>query len=366
MKREAVSSDDTDNNSADDNGGKRKSEVVKKNSRRLRSPTIRLLDGVTALLHDKYYEKVWPINVYVDSIVDAKCTSRVIADLKKHHPIPDLLHLKRVNGNRVILMLATDQLSASDCLNLLFGGGETTTAAAKSLSVVVGLSLKPSLVKVPHKVPLTRRQYTEASAYWPCLFREDKQIERLLSGTFFAADQLAVIASNMKTAIDTARLNQSPVGALVYDPKDERVLAVSFDGSATHPIKHAILVLIDTIAGKQGGGRWSKTNDNDDDGESKSNINQCSAIKRSIPYLLTGYDVYVTREPCISCAMALTHSRVRRVFYGCRRPITGGLGSLCKVHAIPELNHRYLVFPDVMTEECRMLTEFQRSPSGLS
>lgn len=150
------------------------------------------------------------------------------------------------------------------------------------------------------------------------------------------------------------------------DPKDERVLAVSFDGSATHPIKHAILVLIDTIAGKQGGGRWSKTNDNDDDGESKSNINQCSAIKRSIPYLLTGYDVYVTREPCISCAMALTHSRVRRVFYGCRRPITGGLGSLCKVHAIPELNHRYLVFPDVMTEECRMLTEFQRSPSGLS
>ena len=32
-------------------------------------------------------------------------------------------------------------------------------------------------------------------------------------------------------------------------------------------------------------------------------------------YYLTGYDLYIFREPCIMCAMALVHSRVRRVFY---------------------------------------------------
>ena len=32
-------------------------------------------------------------------------------------------------------------------------------------------------------------------------------------------------------------------------------------------------------------------------------------------YYLTGYDLIIYREPCIMCAMALVHSRVRRVFY---------------------------------------------------
>ena len=42
-------------------------------------------------------------------------------------------------------------------------------------------------------------------------------------------------------------------------------------------------------------------------------------------YLLTGYDVYLTREPCIMCSMALVHSRVSRVFFTEPSPQKGGL-----------------------------------------
>lgn len=77
-----------------------------------------------------------------------------------------------------------------------------------------------------------------------------------------------------------------------------------------------------------------------------------------LPYLCTGYDVYVTREPCIVCAMAMVHSRVRRVFYGCSTE-HGALGSKCKLHRQRQLNHRYLAFKNLMAEECRGLEAFE-------
>ena len=44
------------------------------------------------------------------------------------------------------------------------------------------------------------------------------------------------------------------------------------------------------------------------------------------------------------CAMALVHSRVRRVFYGIPSLDEGALGSHFAVHALPSLNHRYRAF----------------------
>ncbi|KAG9315928.1 hypothetical protein JVU11DRAFT_3579 [Chiua virens] len=60
-------------------------------------------------------------------------------------------------------------------------------------------------------------------------------------------------------------------------------------------------------------------------------------------YLLTGLTLFVTHEPCLMCAMALLHSRVKEVFYLIPMPYTGGCGSLACVPALKGVNHRFSV-----------------------
>ena len=61
-------------------------------------------------------------------------------------------------------------------------------------------------------------------------------------------------------------------------------------------------------------------------------------------YLCTGLDLYITREPCTMCAMALVHSRIRHVIYRDANDVAGALGSCYAVHALPSINHHYRVF----------------------
>jgi tRNA-specific adenosine deaminase 3 len=68
-------------------------------------------------------------------------------------------------------------------------------------------------------------------------------------------------------------------------------------------------------------------------------------------YLCTGYDVYLTHEPCCLCAMALVHSRARRVIYGVPNTDCGVLGSTAKLHT-EGLNHAYRVFKNVLLQDC--------------
>ena len=76
-------------------------------------------------------------------------------------------------------------------------------------------------------------------------------------------------------------------------------------------------------------------------------------------YRLTDTTLYVTLEPCVMCAAALVHARVRRVVFGAWDPRAGGAGSITNVFALRELNHRVDVFGGVLMEECgRVLQEF--------
>eukprot|EP00898_Chlorokybus_atmophyticus_P002741 jgi/Chlat1/3468/Chrsp23S03785 len=82
--------------------------------------------------------------------------------------------------------------------------------------------------------------------------------------------------------------------------------------------------------------------------DARDAVTAVSADQR--PYLCTGFDLYVIREPCAMCAMAAVHQRFRRVIYGVRNPQRGALGSKYKLHQLKSLNHHYEVVEGLLLQ----------------
>ena len=76
-------------------------------------------------------------------------------------------------------------------------------------------------------------------------------------------------------------------------------------------------------------------------------------------YRLTDTTLYVTLEPCVMCASAIVHARVRRLVFGAWDARAGAAGSITNVFTLPGLNHRVDVFGGVLMQECaQLLQEF--------
>ncbi|HEY2274698.1 MAG TPA: tRNA adenosine(34) deaminase TadA, partial [Steroidobacteraceae bacterium] len=74
-------------------------------------------------------------------------------------------------------------------------------------------------------------------------------------------------------------------------------------------------------------------------------------------YRLTDTTLYVTLEPCVMCAAAIVHARVRRLVFGAWDARAGAAGSITDVFALPQHNHRVDVFGGVLMEECAQLLQ---------
>lgn len=67
--------------------------------------------------------------------------------------------------------------------------------------------------------------------------------------------------------------------------------------------------------------------------------------------------IYVTLEPCIMCAAALLHARVKRLVFGAWDHRWGAFGSLFDLAHDPRINHDIEVVPGVMREEAAALLQ---------
>lgn len=70
---------------------------------------------------------------------------------------------------------------------------------------------------------------------------------------------------------------------------------------------------------------------------------------------LSDCDLYVTLEPCVMCAGALSQARIRHVYFGASDPKGGALGSLYQIHDDQRLNHRFPTTSGILHEECGQL-----------
>lgn len=69
--------------------------------------------------------------------------------------------------------------------------------------------------------------------------------------------------------------------------------------------------------------------------------------------------LYVTLEPCIMCAGAIVHARIRRLVFATRDFKAGAAGSVFNVLNGFPLNHKVLIDEGVMQQSCsHLLSEF--------
>lgn len=106
----------------------------------------------------------------------------------------------------------------------------------------------------------------------------------------------------------------------------------------------------------QAGNRTREMNDPTAHAEILAIRAACAALGQE---RLTGYDLYVTLEPCPMCAAAISHARIARLYYGAADPKSGGVAQGPRVFSHPQCHHVPEIYDgiDAQTSEA-LLREF--------
>uniref|UniRef100_A0A8W7PHM9 CMP/dCMP-type deaminase domain-containing protein n=1 Tax=Anopheles coluzzii TaxID=1518534 RepID=A0A8W7PHM9_ANOCL len=355
---------------------------------------------IRSILGDEFTQPTPVIEVYIGRVAENRHLSQLVPALARILPIGTLQHLKRVNRDGTIILAPVVQLLEKLPVESAVCEEEQANSIESRLSrfllsegidrtIVDGLcGQQLKVMPVPATQPLLRWQYEAANKLWPCKFHPNRHHEALYADTLFGAQEAAAHRRFMEICLQlSAHYESRPFGVCVH-PRSagSRIVAIGGGSSDRHPIWHCPMVLIDMVAVSQNGGIWHRKQDDVQsdampaeggfqlDGidpqyrrfvrerygdtvclgaeptrtGTAAEVDVAGAADDNLakygPYLCTGYDVYLTHEPCIMCAMALVHSRVRRVFFHRPTPGRGALGTLVKLHAVKELNHHYEVF----------------------
>lgn len=259
-------------------------------------------------------------------------------------------------------------------------------------SDIIGiLSGKIEMLGVAARPPILSWQYADAVKHWPCKFHPNKHLEQLYSGKSFSPDESAFHRTIIAVCGFLRAVLKKETCGVAVDPRTKAIVAVGFEAIDLHPLMHCSMVLIDGVARSQNGGAWNdflvQNNhsmkiaygcDESDEytmsgvspyirqlisskfksitfgaervklaTENRENLTKhetnANNLSKYGPYLCTGYDVYLWREPCVMCSMALTHSRSRTIFFHEKQP-NGALCSSTKLQSFKALNHHFEVF----------------------
>ncbi|GAB9464280.1 Subunit of trna-specific adenosine-34 deaminase [Globisporangium polare] len=227
--------------------------------------------------------------------------------------------------------------------------------AARASEMAQLFQASVSSVYVLKHAPQTREAFDNHTRAWPLIFHAsvapEAQVEPIED------DEAQDMATHLRSALAVAQqfesvneLSKLPFccahGCVIVDPQ-RGVVADSFTNRehasyAFQPIFHPVMIAIDGVAERDRQRNDPSPKKQRREGDKDVGVAKEEAEAES--YLCTDYDVFVDREPCVMCAMALVHSRARRVVFANLNASDGALASAHRLHTIKSLNHHYRVF----------------------
>jgi len=135
----------------------------------------------------------------------------------------------------------------------------------------------------------------------------------------------------IKCAEEANSINEVPVGAIIYNSQTSQIISKSFN----------------------------KTNKNlDPTAHAEINVirDACKILNTS---RLINCDLYVTLEPCMMCAAAISQARIRRLYFGTDDLKYGSINGNINYFQKENTNHLPEIYDNICSESCnRLLINF--------
>ncbi|EGG24877.1 cytidine deaminase-like protein [Cavenderia fasciculata] len=251
---------------------------------------------------------------------------------------------------------------------------------------------KPYKVDIPKYAPLHLSQCPKWNAIWPCTYKYHPFSTPLVEN--LEDREIRPMKQYMKLAIEQANIAKSkgyrPIGGVLVDPNTNTTIISSHDSIPIDPqqqllqnnnqdtkpkpllsrfLSHCTMNILHELS-QLHRELYGKPNINNNNSNNRQQQQQPDNIvkkdekveqaeeddeeeeEEEEQYLANSYHLYLSREPCVMCSMALVHSRIERVIYGSQQHNGGGLGSCFRIHTEKSVNHKFQVYRGLMEKEC--------------